>query len=353
MDETTGDMKPSDPYIEPILSGPDRVVGEEWVVTGNDVTSAEREARDEVSPADADNASTDDIREGIEQTRANMSGTINAIQDRLSPQRLTQQAKDAVYDATVGKVGQTMNDVTESAREGGSTLLDTIRQNPVPAALAGIGVGWLIMKVRENAQMRSSRSGGRGRYGAPYGQYGQYGQYGGYPPYQGRGMYSGGQMSQQGGGQSLTDKAQDTMSQVANKAQDTMSQAAGKAQDTMSQVTDKAQDMGSQLQDQAQQMANQAQYQAYRAKGWFERTMDDNPLAIGLVAAAAGALAGMAVPETDQEREWMGPARDQLVDKAQDVAQDTATKAQRVAKRATDAAKDAAKDEAQKQNLTQ
>jgi hypothetical protein len=241
-----------------------------------------------------------------------------------------------------------MNDVTESAREGGYTVLDTIRQNPIPAALAGIGVGWLIMKVRENAQMRSSRSGGS--YSSSYGQYRQYG---GYPSSQRRGMYYGGQMSQQGGGQSLTGKAQDTMSQATDKVQGAMSQAAGKAQDTMSQVTDKAQDMGGQLQDQAQRMADQAQYQAYRAKGWFARTMDENPLAIGLVAVAAGALAGMAVPETDQEREWMGPARDQLVDKAQDVAQDTATKAQRVAKRATDAAKDVAKDEAKKQNLTQ
>lgn len=348
MDETTGDMTPSDPYIEPIPSGLDRTADGEWVVTGNDVTSTEREARDEVSPAGADDASTGDIREGIEQTRANMSGTIDAIQDRLSPQRLTQQAKDAVYDATVGRVGQTMNDVTESAREGGYTVLDTIRQNPIPAALAGIGVGWLIMKVRENAQMRSSRSGGS--YSSSYGQYRQYG---GYPSSQRRGMYYGGQMSQQGGGQSLTGKAQDTMSQATDKVQGAMSQAAGKAQDTMSQVTDKAQDMGGQLQDQAQRMADQAQYQAYRAKGWFARTMDENPLAIGLVAVAAGALAGMAVPETDQEREWMGPARDQLVDKAQDVAQDTATKAQRVAKRATDAAKDVAKDEAKKQNLTQ
>lgn len=355
MDETTGDMTPSDPYIEPILSGRDLTADEEWIVTGNDLTPAERDARDEVSPAgadadtdaDTDSASTDDIREGIEQTRANMSGTIDAIQDRLSPQRLTQQAKDAVYDATVGRVGQTMNDVTESAREGGSTLLDTIRQNPIPAALVGIGMGWLIMKGRENAETRSSRSRGRGRYGSSYGQYGSY------PSYRGRGMYSGGQMRQQGDGQSLTDKAQSAMSHAADKTQDTVSQVADKAQDTMSQVADKAQDMGSQLQDQAQQMANQAQYQAYRAKGWFERTMDDNPLAFGLVAVAAGALAGMAVPETDQEREWMGPARDQLVDKAQDVAQDTASKAQDVAKRATDAAKDAAKDEAKKQNLMQ
>lgn len=336
MDQTTGDIRPSDPYIEPISTTEGGAAGDDAIYA----ELVERDAADGVT----DDESTDDIRGDIEQTRATMSGTIDAIQDRLSPQRLTQQAKDAVREATIGRVEQTMDDMTESAREGGYTLLDTIRLNPIPAALAGIGVGWLIMKVRENAEQRSWRNqnryeGNQGRYGSQYGRpNGQYRQYGSYPSYQNRSgaaYYSGyaGQTGQQGSDQSLTDKAQDKMGQVADKAQD-----------TMGRVTDKAQDMGGQLQD-------QAQYQAQRVQGWFERTMDDNPLAIGLVAVAAGALAGMAVPETDQERQWMGPARDQLVDKAQDVIQDTANKAQSVAKQATDAAKDAAKNEAKNQNL--
>jgi hypothetical protein len=337
MDQTTGDMTP-DPYIEPIPEQNDRVTYDNRVAEGDDVTYAELVERGPTGGV-TDDESSDDIRGDIEQTRANMGGTIDAIQERLSPERLTQQAKDAVHDATIGKVSQTMNDMTDSAREGGYTLLDTIRQNPVPAALAGIGMGWLIMKVRENAEQRSTNRSWN-RSGAYYDRYGRYqGYQPGYQPnyqtgYQGRGgTYYGGanQMGQQDSGQSLTDKAQDKMGQVA----------------------DKAQDVGGQIQDQAQQMANQAQYQAYRAKGWFERTMDENPLAIGLVAVAAGALAGMAVPETDQERQWMGPARDQLVEKAQDVAQDTANKAQRVAEQATNAATDAAKNEAKNQNLVQ
>jgi len=337
MDQTTGDMTP-DPYIEPIPERrDDRVTYDNMVAEGDDVTYAELVERGPTGGV-TDDESSDDIRENIEQTRANMGGTIDAIQERLSPERLTQQAKDAVHDATIGKVSQTMNDMTDSAREGGYTLLDTIRQNPVPAALAGIGVGWLIMKVRENAEQRSTNR-SWSRSGAYYDRYGRYQGY--QPGYQGRGgMYYGGasQTGQQDSGQSLTDKAQDKMGQLTDTAQD-----------KMGQVADKAQDVGGQIQDQAQQMASQAQYQAYRAKGWFERTMDENPLAIGLVAVAAGALAGMAVPETDQERQWMGPARDQLVEKAQDVAQDTADKVQHVAEQATNTAKN----EAKNQNLVQ
>ncbi|HZC06945.1 MAG TPA: DUF3618 domain-containing protein [Ktedonobacterales bacterium] len=346
MDQTTGDMRPSDPYSDPYIEPiPDVNAGatyDEQVAAGDNVTYAELTERGPSGGVTSDESS-DDIREDIEQTRANMGDTIDSIQERLSPERLTQQAKDVVHDATIGRVEQTMNDMTDSAREGGYTLLDTIRQNPIPAALAGIGVGWLVMKVRENAEQRSwNRNWNRdGRYQRGYQpgfqrQYDPARQYGQYGQYQQSYSYQGSQQSDQ----SLTDKAQDKMGQVANKAQD-----------RMSQVGDKAQDMGGQLQDQAQQVASQAQYQAYRARNWFERTMDENPLAIGLVAVAAGALAGMAVPETDQERQWMGPARDQLVEKAQDVAQTTADKAQTVAQQATDAAKDAAKDEAKNQNL--
>ncbi len=344
MDQTTGDMRPSDPYFDqiPDTDAASAYAGsEDDLRAGDHVTYAELTERDASGVTDdvTGDETSDEIREDIEQTRSNMGETIDAIQARLSPERLTQQAKDAVYDATIGKVGQTMNDVTDTARESGYTLLDTLRQNPLPAALAGIGVGWLVMKVRENGQRRSAyRYGGyQQRYAPGYGGHstgGYSAQYGGRYGDE-RVTYHGATSSGGSNGPSLTDRAQDTMGQVSDK------------------VTGTAQQVGGQIQDQAQQVASQAQYQAYRAKGWFERTMDENPLAIGLVAVAAGALAGMAVPETDQERQWMGPARDQLMDKAQDIAQDTAQKAQRVAQEATNAATNAAKSEAKNQNLVQ
>jgi hypothetical protein len=71
-----------------------------------------------------------------------MSSTINAIQDRLSPQNLVAQAKDTVRDATVGRAEQVMSDMRDTARSAGNTLFDTIRDNPLPAALVGVGLGW-------------------------------------------------------------------------------------------------------------------------------------------------------------------------------------------------------------------
>ena len=81
----------------------------------------------------------------IERTRADMTETVDAIQERLNPQNLKEQAKDKVREATVGK-----------AQEAGSGIVDTVKANPLPAALTGIGLGWLFISARR--QSGSSQS---------------------------------------------------------------------------------------------------------------------------------------------------------------------------------------------------
>ena len=57
------------------------------------------------SSADFDE-NAEQIRAEIEDTRSEMSQTINEIQDRLSPENLMGQVKDTVREATIGKVGE-------------------------------------------------------------------------------------------------------------------------------------------------------------------------------------------------------------------------------------------------------
>jgi hypothetical protein len=270
----------------------------------------------------AGDESTDEIRRDIEQTRYNMSQTIDTIQDRLSPQHLADQAKGAIREATIGKAEHVMNDVSNAARDTGSGIMAAIRQNPLPAALAGIGLGWLFMQARgTGAQQRSSRQLGY----LPMSTGGGYPRSAGYPGYQTGAT-----------GRPVGDQASNAAGQLASKAQD----AAG-------QISDQAQQMGGWVQDQAQQVADQAQNQAYQIKGWFERTLDESPLVLGLVALAAGSVLGLAVPETPQEHQMMGPARDNLVQQAEGAAQGALDKVQKV----SDQAQKAAKQEAQKQQL--
>ncbi len=76
-------------------------------------------------------------------------------------------------------------------------------------------------------------------------------------------------------------------------------------------------------------------------RGAFARVLDQNPLALGLVVLALGALIGALIPESRQENEWMGDTRDQLAHKAQETATDIASKVSVVAATAGSAAHDA------------
>jgi ElaB/YqjD/DUF883 family membrane-anchored ribosome-binding protein len=134
----------------------------------------------------------------------------------------------------------------------------------------------------------------------------------------------------------LTDRAGQAAGQPKDKAGD----IAGNMQDTMGQFTDTVQDRASDFGDQMQQ-------QMYQARDWLRDTWNDNPLLLSAGVALLGVGVGLLLKETPQEQQFLGPAHDNLMQKAQDTAQETAQKVQQVAKRATDAAKD----EAQKQGL--
>jgi len=247
-------------------------------------------------------------RAEIERTRADMSETVDAIQERLSPENLKEQAKDRVKEATVGR-----------AQEAGSGIVETIRANPLPAALTGIGLGWLLVSARGSGsgQMRY-----RDRRAYPYDY--------DYPPsYGGRTTTTSGGTSVPSPGEALG-RARDRVGESATQAQDRASEVASQAQDRVSNL------------------AEQARYQARRASGGFERMVRENPLAMGAVAIGAGAAVGLAIPQSTQEHEVMGEARDTFVEKAQEKAHEAQERVQRVAEEA----QSAAKEEASNQGLT-
>lgn len=73
----------------------------------------------------------------------------------------------------------------------------------------------------------------------------------------------------------------------------------------------------------------------------FNSTLQDNPIALGVAVLAAGALVGLSLPTT-REGEYMGEARDRLVDQAKSMAREAAQKVQRVTEEAGRTLKEAA-----------
>lgn len=70
-------------------------------------------------------------RAQIELTRAEMTETVDALQERLDPERLKEQAKAQARD---------------TVRSTGSELLQTIKQNPILVAVVGGLFGLLLVR---------------------------------------------------------------------------------------------------------------------------------------------------------------------------------------------------------------
>src|SRR4051794_18544230 len=82
-----------------------------------------------------DDRSPERIEREIAETQANLSRTLSSLESRLAPSNW-------------------LDDITDVLRAGGGhRIADTIRDNPIPAALVAIGIAWLgIAMVSSNPQ---------------------------------------------------------------------------------------------------------------------------------------------------------------------------------------------------------
>jgi Protein of unknown function (DUF3618) len=331
-----------------------------------------------------DDADPELIAADIEATREEMSSTIDAIQERLDPERLTQQAtevteqareaakdvakyaieeakaavneltsqaKTTVREATIGRVEHMAMYTRDTAESVKGDLFTTIKRNPVPAALAAISIGWL-WSHRSGGGSPSSSSGRYGSYraethsdwnyqssgtGSPY--YGSYGTEGGYASSGSIGGYGssgthGGQYDQQGGqgqqmGGQIVGQAQERVGQVQEKA----GQVAGQAGQVVGQAGQVVGQVPHQMRERAGQMQQQAQ--------GFWHMLETNPVAVGALGTVLGGVAGLLIPETEKENQLMGEARDRVVGSVQEMAGETVAKAQVVAQEAGKSAMEA------------
>ena len=258
------------------------------------------------------------LRAEIEDTRAEMSQTINEIQERLSPEHLMGQVKETVREATVGKVerimqraGETISDVAEPAleamgqagtaiKETGRSVGNSMWKNPIPVALIGLGLGMLAMRrYRGNGrdyETRNRRPHSRKYYGGDEMQYGE-----------NMGTTTGNRMNTGAGtGSNALNQVKETASDLANRSTTALSNLGNKAKDSASTVGKR-----------------------------FGEVLRENPLAVGAVAVAAGTAVGLALPSTRFENEYVGEASERLVDKAQEVAREAIDKVQSAAQQMT------------------
>lgn len=94
-----------------------------------------------------DAETSDEIRADIERQRHQMSDKIDAIQEQFQPERLKEQAQETVRDFVNDGIESIKSYLDDNGQEIGSSLGRTLKEHPIPTALIGLGVGWILVET--------------------------------------------------------------------------------------------------------------------------------------------------------------------------------------------------------------
>lgn len=255
----------------------------------------------------------------IDQQRDSINDIVNALESRLSPGELL----DKAMNYAKGNGGEFINN-----------LGSTIKANPVPTLLTSVGLMWMMM-----GQNRSQ-------------------------PYTNAGMSSTGMSSTGTSSTGIVDSLRDKASGLSDTLHDkanSMSGAVHDKTDSMRAQTqglkDKGADMRSSTSDsmssarqtvseKAQTASETMRNQTAKAKSGFQYMLEEQPLALGAIGIAVGALLGATLPATERENRLMGKTSDRITDKVKMKAEQGYAKATEVGQDLADQATNRVKEEA-------
>jgi ElaB/YqjD/DUF883 family membrane-anchored ribosome-binding protein len=216
------------------------------------------------------------IEREIEQTRARMSERIDTISEKLHPSNLALSAVESVG---------------VQARQTGSRVAHVLRENAIPVAAVGLGVTWLIAQRAKSAAWGdwTPRDGYRGPERRISG-------------YAERRRRPG--------------EARDRVSGGVTGVADRVGGVARPLGDVAERAQERVSELGSEARERVQELGTRSREQTRRVRTDLERMIEENPLAAAAGAGALGLALGLLLPHTRREDRVMGPARDQLLDRA-------------------------------------
>ena len=214
------------------------------------------------------------IEREIDATRADMRATLQALERRFSFDRLV--------DLTIGRV-------RERGGEFAGNLTDAATRNPLPLLLTSVGVGWMMLAAR-SGNHESNRNWQSGP-----------------------------------GGRRRADDLRDRASDIRDRASQAADQVAGAVDSTRETLKDAVQssreafeETAESLRSRASRAAEVTREQAGLARERFDRLLHDQPLVLGALGLAAGAIIGALLPATEHEDRLLGSMSGKVV---KDVAQ--------------------------------
>jgi hypothetical protein len=254
--------------------------------------------------------STREIERDVERTRSDIEHTVDALRDKMS-------------------IGQIVDEVAHHFRASGgnemvSNLAAQARANPMPLALVGIGLAWLMSGRGQPAMGHSYYS--SHDYGSDDTELG--GSYRDASASRGIGTRAG----------EAASSAKDTVAQSVHKVGEGISSA----KDTLVQSGHSAGEAVSsgihQAGDRAAHVYGRMSDQASRTQRTVSDLVDREPLVLAGLGLAIGAAIGAMLPATETENRLLGEKRDSLKHRAEGLAREEWEKTKAVAKDAAAAA---------------
>ena len=254
--------------------------------------------------------SRDEILAEVESVRSDMDSTLSAIERKLTPGQLVDQGLEYLR--------------TSGANEFVSNLGTSVKQNPIPVALVGVCLAWLMTSSRSGNASTGSQASGMLRRATDATS----------------NAWTGARDQARSTGATLSDAAQSARERF-DQARQSVSGTAQSAYERLDQarqtVSGTVQGTVHSAREALSHGADVAQRQIDRARGGYNWMMREQPLALGAIGIAVGALLASATPRTRVENEWMGDASDRLTERAKEAGREQLERAGDVLRTATSA----------------
>lgn len=251
-----------------------------------------------------------------------------------------------------GETGKSASDAYERARRSGaqSSVVETIKNHPVPAAVIGAGLGWLLLQNTQGRRTARSRFGyqrpddsygdadwrGRPYSEGPYtedpysesaysanpssrGTYGEAGASEG--SFRTRSESAGEASGVRSAVSGASEKASEVAGEATERARELAGQASERAREFAGQASNRAREFAGEARERAGRLRTETRQQARQASDRAQSLFEENPLILGAAALVVGLAFGGLIPGSRRENEWMGETRDKLLDRAREKVQ--------------------------------
>ncbi|HEY8555243.1 MAG TPA: DUF3618 domain-containing protein [Burkholderiales bacterium] len=224
----------------------------------------------------------EELEREIDETRADVEATLAALERKLTPQRL--------LDQTIGRV-------RSHGGELAGNLGHAMKQNPLPMVLASIGIAWLMMSNRRDGGGYAHADDGPGM----------------------RERLRSARERWSDKAHAVRERWSDARAgaeERASSAREAVRQRREGARDRLERAREGLSRSGEAVRESTSRAASMARRDFDRVRSGLDHLLEEQPLLLGLIGIAAGALVGAALPPSEREDRWLGDARDRTLERA-------------------------------------